>query len=182
MRTVAIASLLLCALPIGSMADKSKVSRAAIQAIEGNMDSHLMKLWPDDPMQVLGLTQGAYINGFGAVCMSEVNLAPGAGITPFHQTITKDELTRMHDKKLTRLPKLKDAMQEMLLNSASSLDSVPASEQITLGITLFYWLGENTEGLPAQVVMRAPTRGLGNVKTGMAAKSTATAAVTVCQF
>lgn len=182
MRTLAIASLLLCSLPMGSMADKSKVSRAAIQAIEGNMDSHLTKLWPDDPMQVLGLTQGAYINGFGAVFMSEVNLAPGAGITPFHQTITKDELTRMHDKKLTRLPKLKEAMQNMLLNSAASLDSIPANEQITLGITLFYWHGENTEGLPAQIVMHAQRRALVNAKTGMADKSTLATAVTVDQF
>src|SRR5260370_36152984 len=110
--------------------------------------------------------------------MSEVNLAPGAGITPFHQTITKDELTRMHDKKLTRLPKLKDAMQDMLLNSASSLDSVPASEQITLRITLFYWHGGNTEGWPAQIVMRAHRRALVNVKTGMAERSTLAAAVT----
>lgn len=182
MRTVAIASLLLCSLPIGSMADKSKVSRGAIQAIEANMDSHLTKLWPDDPMQVLGLTQGAYIGGFGAVFMSEVNLAPSAGITPFHQTITKDELARTHDKKLTRLPKLKEAMQDLLLNSASSLDSVPANEQITLGITLFYWVGENTDGLPAQIVMHAQRRALVNVKTGLADRSTLTAAVTVDQF
>jgi hypothetical protein len=182
MRTLAIASLLLGSLPIGSMANKSKVSRGAIQAIEENMDSHLRKMWPDDPMQVIGLTQGAYINGFGAVFMSEVNLSPGAGITPFHQTITKDELTRMHDKKLTRLPKLKEAMQDMLLNSASSLDSVPANEQITLGITLFYWHGENTEGLPAQIVMHAQRRALVNAKTGMADKSTLATAVTVDQF
>jgi hypothetical protein len=182
MRPLAIASLLLCSLPIGSMADKSKVSRGAIQAIEENMDSHLRKMWPDDPLQVIGLTQGAYINGFGAVFMSEVNMAPGAGITPFHQTITKDELTRMHDKKLTRLPKFKEAMQDMLLNSASSLDSVPANEQITLGITLFYWHGENTEGLPAQIVMHAQRRALVNAKTGMAAKATLATAVTVDQF
>jgi len=182
MRTIAIASFLLCSLPIGSMADKSKVSRGAIQAIEANMDGHLTKLWPDDPMLVMGLTQGAYINGFGAVFMSEVNLAPGAGITPFHQTIGKDELTRMHDKKLTRLPKLKEAMQDMLLNSASSLDSVPANEQITLGITLFYWHGENTEGLPAQIVMHAQRRALVNAKTGIADKSTLATAVTVDQF
>ncbi len=182
MRTLAIAGLLLCSLPIGSMADKSKVSRGAIQAIEANMDSHLTKLWPDDPMQVLGLTQGAYINGFGAVFMCEVNLAPSAGITPFHQTITKDELARTHDKKLTRLPKLKEAMQDMLLNSASSMDSVPANEQIALGITLFYWRGENMDGLPAQIVMHAQRRALVNVKTGMADRSTLTAAVTVDQF
>jgi hypothetical protein len=182
MKPLVISCILLCSLPIGSMADKSKVSRGAIQSIEENMDNHLKKMWPEDPMMVVGLTQGAYINGFGAIFMSEVNLAPGSGITPFHPAITKDELTRTHDKKLTRLPKLKEAMQDMLLNSASSLDTVPSNEQITLGITLFYWVGENTEGLPAQIVMHAPRRALVNVKTGMAQRSTLASAVTVDQF
>src|SRR5260370_35334435 len=105
MRTLAIAGLLLCALPAGSLADKSKVSRTMIQAMETSMDKQLSKLWPDDPAKVVGLTQGAYINGYGAVFMSEVDLAPGATITPFHQPPSKDEITRLHQKKLTRLPK-----------------------------------------------------------------------------
>ena len=37
------------------------------------------EFWPDDPVAVIGLTQGAYIDGYGAVFMSEVNLAPAAG-------------------------------------------------------------------------------------------------------
>jgi hypothetical protein len=127
------------------------------------------------------LTQGAYINGYGAVFMSEVNLAPGAAITPFHQAITKDEITRLHDKKLTRLPKLKEAMQNMLQSSAASLDSVPPDEQVALGITLFYWRGESTEGLPAQIVMHASRRVLVNLKTGLG-RAPATTAITVEQY
>ena len=59
------------------------------------------------------------------VFVGEVNLAPSAGISPFHKTITADELKRIHEKKISRVPKLKTAMQEWLLNSADSLASVP---------------------------------------------------------
>jgi len=181
-RTALIVSLLMGALPSGSMADKPKVNRAMIKAMEDSMDKHLQSIWPADPVEVLGLTQGTYIDGYGAIFLSEVNLAPTAGISPFHPTITKDEFVRVHDKKLSRLPQLKTAMQDMLLNSAGSLDSVPANEQITVSITLFYWRGENTEGLPAQIVMHAPKRVLVNVKSGIAAKSTLASALTVDEY
>src|SRR6202030_3903746 len=146
MRLTAII-LLLCALPFGSMADKPKVSLAMIKAMQDSVDNHLQRIWPDDPVEMIGVTQGAYISGSGVVFVGEVNLAPSAGISPFHKTITADELKRIHEKKISRLPKLKTAMQEWLLSSAGSLDPVPAEEQIALGITLFYWNGQNTEGL-----------------------------------
>lgn len=182
MRMLAIASLLLGALPFSSMADKPRVSRGTIKAMEDSLDTQLRGIWPADPVEVLGLTQGAYIGGYGAVFVSEVNLAPSTGISPFHPAITTDEIKRIHDKMLTRLPKLKAAMQEMLLNSAVSLDSVPEEERIAFGITLFYWRGENTDGLPAQIVMHAQKRMLVNVKTGRADKATLASALTVEEF
>jgi hypothetical protein len=174
--------LLLCALPFGSMADKPKVSVAMIKAIEESVDNRLQRIWPDDPVEMIGVTQGAYINGTGVVFVSELNLAPSAGISPFHPTRTADELKRIHDKKISRLPKLKAAMQEWLLNSAGSLDPIPPEEQIALGITLFYWSGENTEGLPAQIVMHGSKRALLDIRTGRADKSTLSSALAVEEF
>jgi hypothetical protein len=174
--------LLLCALPFGSMADKPKVNRAMIKAMEDSVENQLRGIWPADPVEIVGLTQGTYISGSGAVFVSELNLAPSAGTSPFHKTITADELNRIHEKKMSRLPKLKTAMQEVLLNSAGSLDSVPAEEQIALGITLFYWRGENTEGLPSQIVMHGPKRALVEIKTGRADKATLASVVTVQEF
>ena len=182
MRILAIAALLVCALPCGSMANKSKVNRAMIKAMEESVDRQLQGLFPGDPVEVLGLTQGVYVSGYGAVFMSEVNLAPFAGITPFHPAITKDETVRIREKKVARIPKLKAAMQDMLVNSAGSLDSVPDSEQVALGVSLFYWRGENTEGLPAQIVMHAQKRALVDVKTGKADKARLAAALTVEEF
>ena len=174
--------LLLCALPFGSMADKPKVNVAMIKAMEDSVDNHLLRLWPDDPVEMIGVTQGAYVSGSGVVFVSEVSLAPSAGISPFHKTITPDELKRIHEKKLSRLPKLKAAMQEWLLNSSDSLAPVPPEEQIALGITLFYWVGENTEGLPAQIVMHGPKRALLDIRTGRADKATLASALTVQEF
>ena len=174
--------LLLCALPFGSMADKPKVSVAMLKAMQDSVDNHLQRIWPDDPVEMIGVTQGAYVSGSGVVFVSEVNLAPAAGISPFHKTRTADELKRIHDKKLSRLPKLKTAMQEWLLNSAGSLDPVPPEEQIALGITLFYWSDENTGGLPAQIVMHGSKRALLDIRTGRADKSTLASALTVQEF
>lgn len=174
--------LLVCALPWGSLADKPRVSHPSVKAMENSLDMQLLRLWPDDPLQIMGLTQGVYISGFGAVFMSEVNLAPGPGITPFHQAITPDEARRLHEKKMARLPQLKAAMQQMLMNTAGSMDSVPDDQQIALGISFFYWHGENLEGLPAQIVMRAPKRVLVDVKTGRADKTALAAALATEEF
>jgi len=172
MRAPVLASLLLIgALKSGLAADKPKVNRLMVKSMEESFDNRLQRLWPDDPLQVVGLTQGVYISSFGAVFMSEVNLAQGPGISPFHPTVTPEEVKRIHDKKLARVKKLKETMEAMLMDSAGSLDSVPADEQIALGISLFYWNWENREGLPQQIVMHAAKKLLLQAKTGEADKA-----------
>jgi hypothetical protein len=71
-----------------------------------------------------------------------------------------DEVRRTHDKKLQRLAAVRTAMRAMLVDSARSLDSLPADEQVAVGLSLFYWKWENREGLPAQIVMHAPRKAL----------------------
>lgn len=158
MRMLAIACLALCAFPAGTMADKPKVSRATIDAMEKSLDKKLSALWPGEPAEVLGLTQGAYITGYGAVFMSEVNLVVTTGISPFHPSATPDDIKRTHEKKLARVGQLRTAMQNMLVDSAKSLDTVPPDDQLAMGISLFYWNWEDRTGLPAQIVMHAPRR------------------------
>jgi hypothetical protein len=160
MRIAAIALLSLCALPGGSLADSPKVNRGMIEAMEHSLDKKLSGLWPQDPAEVLGLSHGAYIQGYGAIFLGEVNLAPAAGITPFHPSVTADEVRRTHDKKMQRMAAIRTAMRAMLVDSARSLDSVPADEQVALGLSLFYWKWENRDGLPAQIVMHAPRKAL----------------------
>jgi hypothetical protein len=160
MRTLLIASILLSALPAGSMADGPKVNRTMIEAMQHGLDGKLRGVWPQDPAEVLGVSQGTYISGYGAVFLTEVNLAPATGISPFHPTIKPEEVVRTHDKKLQRMAALRTTMRAMLMDSARSLDAVPPDEQVAVGISLFYWTWENHDGLPAQIVMHAPRKAL----------------------
>ncbi len=160
MKIAAVALLALCALPGGSLADNPKVNRAMIEAMQQSMDRKLAAIWPQDPAEVLGLSQGAYIQGYGAVFLGELNAAPTAGITPFHPSVTPEEIRRTHDKKLQRLAAIRSAMRSVLMDSARSLDAVPAVEQVTVGLSLFYWKWENRDGLPGQIVMHAQRKAL----------------------
>jgi len=160
MRTLLIATMLLSALPAGSMADSPKVNRGMLEAMEHSMDRKLTGLWPQDPVEVLGVSQGAYVRGYGAVFLGEVNLAPAAGVSPFHPSVSADEIRRTHEKKLQRMAALRTTMRAMLIDSARSLDSLPSDEQVAVGLSLFYWTWENREGMPAQIVMHAPRKAL----------------------
>jgi hypothetical protein len=160
MRVAAVALLSLCALPAGSLADSPKVNRGMIEAMERSLDNKITGLWPQDPAEVLGVSQGAYVQGYGAIFLSEVNLAPAAGISPFHPTVSADEIRRTHEKKVQRMGAIRNAMRAMLVDSARSLDSVPPDEQVAVGLTLFYWKWENHDGLPAQIVMHAARKAL----------------------
>jgi hypothetical protein len=157
---LAIAALLAGSAASVPAGDKSKVSRATIADAEKNLDKGLLGVWPDDRANLVGLTQGLYIGGYGAVFTGEIDLAPSGGITPFHPEITRDEAIRTHTKKVQRLPRLKEAMRDLLISIAASLDTVPPDEQITLGLSLLIWRGETTSGLPAQIVMHAPKKTL----------------------
>ncbi|HTA68922.1 MAG TPA: hypothetical protein VK776_11620 [Bryobacteraceae bacterium] len=169
MKSALIVSLMLCALPAGSMAD-AKVTRTMLEAMEKSVDGKLQNLYGLDPAEIVGVTQGAYINGYGAVFMSEVNLAPATGISPFHPTRKPEEIKRTHDKKVQRMAALRNTMRDILIDSAASLDTVPADEQVAMSVSLFYWNWENHEGLPAQIVMHAPKKLLLQAKAGAADK------------
>lgn len=172
MKTPIVIGLMLLALSTGSMADKPRVSRAMLEQLENGLEPKFTGIWPQDPVEVVGAPQSAYINGYGVVFMSRLNVAPAAGITPFHPVIKPEEIKRTHDKKVQRMDQLKNALRTILADSAASLDSVPADEQIALGVSLFYWNWENHDGLPNQIVMHAPKKQLLSIKTGAADKAT----------
>ena len=151
---------LLSATAFAATPGKPRVSAALVADMAQKLDMQVSRMMPDDPVMPVGLTQGAYIPGFGVVFMGSVNLAPMAGITPFHQSISKEEIARVHHKKVDRLPKLKDLMLDVLVNFATTMDPVPPEERITIAVTLFYFTGEDTGGLPSQVVMRATRKTL----------------------
>jgi hypothetical protein len=137
-----------------SPAPHTRITRSALASVEKSFDGRLEGPAPDS-FYLLGTTRGVYLEGYGAVFSTELNLIVSPNISPFHQSFTKIEKARIHDRKLQRLPVLKQQMRQMLIASAAALENLPPSEQVVLAVTLFHYSWEDYSGLPSQIVMQA---------------------------
>ncbi len=151
MRTLTLAFLAAVSLS----AQNARPARQEIAAMEKAIDQRLARLDLERPVEVLGLTRGLYLDGFGAVFTAEVNLLPSVGLSPFRPALTREESARLRDQKLRRLPQLRLLMQDLLLAAAQSLDRLPASEQVVLALMLWSHPREDTAGLPKLIQMQA---------------------------
>jgi len=165
-----LALLLLAAVTVALVAEP-RVTRAALQPMEASLDRRIRTISADSPFELLGNTRGVYLEGYGAVFTAEVNLSQSMTISPFSLTIPKDYVVKLHQRKLERVPVLKRNMEEQMLAMAASLDTVPLSERVVLGITLDYHSWEDTTGLPSQIVMQAERQKLVDVELGRASRS-----------
>lgn len=177
-----LAALLLIAASMAATG-ASGVTRASVAALERSFDHRLKsEVLEGDTFSLLGWTRGLYIEGFGVVYSAEVQLAPIPGISPFHPEQTKQDWARVRQKKLQRLPALRSAMKQMMLDCASSLDGVPAQEQVVLGVSLTTHPNEDSHGVPAQIVMQAVKRDLLDIQTGRRQRSQLDSVIKVQEF
>lgn len=156
----AFSRLLLLAALSSLFAFSAGISRPMLVVCEKAVDKRLEKLIPGEPYLLLGMTQSIYLPGYGLVMTATVNLAEGPGLTPFRPNITPKDKNDLRQKKLDRLPLLREAMRDALVSSATMLDSLPGQEQVVLGVALFTQPWEDTTGLPGQIVMSAPRKAL----------------------
>jgi hypothetical protein len=138
----------------------ARVLRATITDIERNFNRRLERWNVEDPVMLLGMTRGLYLDNYGVVFTTELNLVAAATVTPFRPAFNKEELARLRQKKLERVATLKELMREMLIDAAPQLSTVPLDQQIVLGINVLYHQWEDTAGLPGQIVMQAPRKAL----------------------
>src|SRR5262245_29214506 len=104
MKKILLPTLFLLATAVVTPAgDAPRVSRAAMVTVEKSLDDRIATLWPDNPLAVLGSTRGVYLEGYGVVLTTEVNLVIG-GTTLMHPKWTKEDISLHHKKKLERLP------------------------------------------------------------------------------
>ena len=145
-----------------------QVRRASLVAMEKSFDGRIEKMGAADPFDLLGTTRGVYLEGYGAVFSTEVNLIVSPSINPFRLKMTPKDVSMVHARKVQNLPILRRNMREMLVASAASLDTVPATEQVAVAVSLFYFSWEDRSGLPAQIVMRAERQKLLDFQAGRA--------------
>jgi hypothetical protein len=164
---IAAAFCLFAALASAQPLEKPRVSRAAMQAAEKLSNQRILSIADaaDASIDLIGLTRGLYLNNYGVVFTAEVNLVYTV-ITPFNPSMSPAQLQKIHEKKLIRIGLLKEAMRDILQQAAVSLDTVPANEQVVLGVNLVNQPWEDKSGMPAQILMRAERQKLLAFKSG----------------
>lgn len=159
------------AVPAGTN-DAPRVTRPMLIDMEKSLDSRVTRLSQDNPFVLLGPTRGVYLDGYGAVFTAEINLVSApAALMMFRPQLTKEEVEQHRQKKLARLPQLKQAMQQAMMDSAASLDTVPPQEQIVVVAFLSKYPWEDMTGVPLQIMMQATKKNLLEQRNNAAALS-----------
>jgi hypothetical protein len=140
-----------------------RVSGNVLKAVEASLDDRVKALWPDNPFSVIRLSRGLYLDGYGAVFT--VDVSPVLSTTSMmHPTVTKEEVVKAHKVRAERIPQLKQAMRLAVADIASTLDPVPADDQITLVVYLTCAEWEDVSGMPAQLTFRGKKKALIDAK------------------
>jgi tetrahydromethanopterin S-methyltransferase subunit B len=136
-----------------------RVSRATLASMEKSLDERIKRLWDDTPYLLLGDTRGVYLEGYGAVFTAEVNLVMNP-VSLMSTRLTKDDIARVRQKKIDRLPTLKKALRESMVSMAASLDTVPGEEQIAIVAFIDHYPWEDVAGIPVQITLTAQKKKL----------------------
>jgi hypothetical protein len=139
-----------------------RVTRNNLVTMEKLADSKVIQLDSNTPAEVLGLTRGVYLDGYGAVFSAEVDPNPYAAPNPFRPSYKEAELEKLRLQKLARIDVLKKKMVESLVVMAKGLEGVQSSEQVVLAVTIPYYVWEKSGGMPRQIVIQAPKSALMN--------------------
>ena len=159
-RIVPVVLSLLVVLGVIAATIPARVTRASLRPLERSTDSSLESLLQDDPLSILGATRAVYLDGYGVVFSTEVELSPSAAPNPFRPAFGKEEIARLKEKKKVRIAFLKESMRNILVQFAKSLKTVPPGENVALAVTIPYYRWEDTEGMPLQILMVAPRKAL----------------------
>lgn len=150
----------------GTLAAASAVNRASLRDLERAADSSFENLIKDDPLSILGMTRAVYLDGYGVVFSTEVELAASAAPNPFRPAFSKEDVARLKEKKKLRISFLKANMRGILMNFAAALQTVPASQNLAFAVTIPYFRWEDTAGMPKQILVTAPRQALLDAKAG----------------
>jgi hypothetical protein len=139
--------------------EKPRIPRQTLADLERRFDTKLASFGgANDPVDVLGATRGIYLDGYGAVFTVEVSPIITPGLNPFHTVMTEPEKEKVRQRKLDRLPMLKQLMREMWRDSATALTAIPENQQVVVAVRLLYLPWEDTHGMPGEIVMKGDRR------------------------
>lgn len=133
------------------------MSRSVLETLERSVDQQVSALAAvEEPVYPIVPARAVYLEGVGTVITLELNLFATAPASPFAPQVPAVQTSKIRQRKLERLPLLREGMRTMLCSVAKALDQMPATESVYLVVNLFHFKFEDTKDLPSQIVMAAP--------------------------
>ena len=169
MKGPAIATLAVLAVAgLGFGASEVLVPSKATTAVENAANDRLRA--PGDPYNLLGgTTRCTYLNGYGALITVELELVAASDINPFRPAYSAQEIEALHDRKVKKLPVLKDTLRALMVSSADTLTSLPPNERVAVEARLWHFRWEDSKGIPDRIFMSAEKSKLLTAKANPAA-------------
>lgn len=131
-----------------------------IEAVQKALDGSIRGYSIDAPLDHLLPTHGIYIEGYGAVFITDVNLVSLPPLFGFGGRIAKAEITRIHDSKIKRLPEVRKLMTQMMLGASGMLAHLPPDENILLQFNFYSQNFEDRTGLPKSMSIQGKKKNL----------------------
>jgi hypothetical protein len=131
-------------------------TRVTLTSTERTVDRKITMLEESESGYLLGPTRGVYLQGYGAVFTTELELVPNAAPNPFRPEYTKQDIARLRNTKQFRISILRKRMRDTLISLAGPMEGVANEEKIALAVTIPYFTWEDSGGMPRQIVMQAP--------------------------
>jgi hypothetical protein len=150
-------------------ATEARVSRATLMAVENSINEKL-SAYTAEPYDVLGTARGTYLEGYGALFTTELDLinAGPLNVSPFKPTISKEEIATTKERKLKKLVVLRETMRGLMMNASGTLEGLPPNEHVAMEAILFNYSWEDSKAIPHRVFMSADRKKLMDAKAGHA--------------
>ncbi len=167
MRRFAVCLMLTAAVAAGAARSGSQTAAplsgppaSEIEAVAKACDGSIRGYSIDAPLDHLLPTHGIYVEGYGAVFVTDVDLVSLPPLFGFGGHVTKADLARIHDGKLKRLPDVRKLMVQMLQGAAGMLAHLQPDEAILLQFNFYSLDMEDRTGLPKSMSVQGKKRDL----------------------
>jgi hypothetical protein len=114
----------------------------------------------DAPMDHLLPAHGVYVEGFGVVLITDVNLVALPPLFGFTGGVTDKDKLRIHDSKVKRFPAVRELFARVTADMAGGLERLSPEENVLLRVNFYNFEFENKNDLPKRLTISGRKRDL----------------------
>ena len=129
-------------LPQSDVAIAEKICDAAIRSY--SIDAPIDHLLP---------AHGVYVEGYGVVLITDINLVALPPLWGFAGGVTDKDKARIHETKVKRFPAVREMFTRVAASVADGLERLSPEESVLLRVNLYNFEFENKNDLPKRLTI-----------------------------